>query len=83
MTYICLVTLAAYGSIYLNVKDYETKTEMHVNIEYEQQNMVAASILTFLFVLFFGTKPCGRRELGWQHESTAKSEIFHTLFISV
>ena len=49
--YICLVTLAAYGSIYLNVKEYETKTEMHVNSEYEQQNMVAASISTFFCFL--------------------------------
>ena len=35
----CLVILSAYGSIYRNVKDYETKNKMLVDIEYKQWQM--------------------------------------------
>ena len=38
----CLVTWSAYGSIYLNVKGYETKNKAHDDIEYEQDRMAAA-----------------------------------------
>lgn len=45
-----LVLLSASDSINLNVKDHETKNKMLVDIKYEQEKMVAASVLSVLLI---------------------------------
>ena len=39
-----LILLSAYSSIYLNVEGHELENKTHVNIQYEGEKMVAASV---------------------------------------
>ena len=57
----CLVILSGYGSVYSNMKQYETEIKTHIDIGCEWENMVAASVSTRLL-----SKSHSRRELGWQ-----------------
>ena len=56
----CLVVLSAHGSIYLNVKDYETKNK-HTITSSMNERTLAALISTLLL------KSHGWWELGWWH----------------
>ena len=46
-----LVILWLCGSIYLKVKDYETKNTTNVDIKYEQEDMTSISSLLFIIIL--------------------------------
>ena len=67
-----LVILSAYGNIYSNVKDYNNNNKkVHVDVGYEWQNMVVASISTF-----FLTKCCSRWKLDWWHNHLLRRPKF-------